>query len=100
MAVAVEEAQLEEAQRKSEQGSQQLQGEVLELLLEEQLMQAFPLDEISEVKKGARGGDAVHTVMTRSGQAAGIVLWEAKRAQNWSRRLKSSWSWTFSIAAP
>jgi len=77
-------AKLEEAQRKSEQGSQQLQGEVLELLLEEQLAQAFPLDEITEVKKGMRGGDAVHTVMTRSGQAAGIVLWEAKRAQRWS----------------
>jgi hypothetical protein len=77
-------SKLEEAQRKSEQGSQQLQGEVLELLLEEQLAQAFPLDEITEVKKGVRGGDAVHTVMTRSGQAAGIVLWEAKRAQRWS----------------
>jgi hypothetical protein len=77
-------SKLEEAQRKSEQGSQQLQGEVLELLLEEQLAQAFPLDAITEVKKGVRGGDAVHTVMTRSGQAAGIVLWEAKRAQKWS----------------
>jgi hypothetical protein len=74
---------LEEAQRKSEQGSQQLQGEVLELLLEEQLAQAFPLDEIAEVKKGVRGGDAVHSVMTRSGQVAGVILWEAKRAQRW-----------------
>lgn len=75
---------LEEAQRKSAQGSQQLQGEVLELLLEEELAQAFPLDSIAEVKKGARGGDAVHTVMSRSGQAAGVILWEAKRAQKWS----------------
>jgi hypothetical protein len=74
---------LEEAQRKGAQGSQQLQGEVLELLLEEQLAQAFPLDAIVEVRKGARGGDALHTVMSRSGQAAGAILWEAKRAQNW-----------------
>jgi len=74
---------LEEAQRKSAQGSQQLQGEVLELLLEEQLAEAFPLDTIAEVKKGLRGGDAIHTVTSRSGQSAGVILWEAKRAQKW-----------------
>jgi hypothetical protein len=73
-----------EMQRQLEQGSQQSQGEVLELLLEEQLAAAFPIDTISEVKKGARGGDAVHTVRTRSEQAAGVILWEAKRAQRWS----------------
>jgi len=76
-------SKLEEAQRKSAQGSQQLQGEVLELLLEEQLAQAFPLDTIAEVKKGVRGGDAIHTVMSRLGQPAGVILWEAKRAQKW-----------------
>lgn len=74
---------LEEAQRKSAQGSQQLQGEVLEILLEDQLSQAFPLDVVAEVKKGVRGGDAIHTVKVRSGQAAGVILWEAKRAQKW-----------------
>ncbi len=77
-------AQVEEMKRRAEQGSQQLQGEVLELLLEEQLASAFPLDSIEEVKKGARGGDAMHRVRTRSGQQAGLILWEAKRAQNWS----------------
>ena len=73
-----------EMQRQLEQGSQQSQGEVLELLLEQELAAAFPIDTISEVKKGARGGDAVHTVRTRSEQAAGVILWEAKRAQRWS----------------
>jgi hypothetical protein len=73
-----------EMQRQLEQGSQQLQGEVLELLLQEELAAAFPIDSITEVKKGARGGDAVHTVKTRSEQVAGIILWEAKRAQRWS----------------
>ena len=76
-------AKLEEAQRKSAQGSQQLQGEVLELLLEEEIAQAFPLDAIEEVRKGVRGGDAIHTVVGRSGQPAGVILWEAKRAQRW-----------------
>lgn len=75
---------VEDMQRQLEQGSQQAQGEVLELLLEEQLAAAFPVDSITEVKKGVRGGDAVHTVRTRSEQVAGIILWEAKRAQRWS----------------
>ncbi|HEY6483366.1 MAG TPA: DUF2130 domain-containing protein [Steroidobacteraceae bacterium] len=77
-------AQLAEAQRKGQQGSQQLQGEVLELTLQSRLERAFPLDEIDEVKKGARGGDVIQRVTTRSGQLAGILLWEAKRARDWS----------------
>jgi hypothetical protein len=76
--------QLLEAQRKSQQGSQQLQGEVLELSLEDGLARDFPLDTVQEVKKGARGGDVIQHVATRGGQVAGILLWEAKRAKDWS----------------
>jgi hypothetical protein len=76
--------QLAAAQRKMEQGSQQLQGEVLELVIEEGLRRAFPLDAIEEVKKGQRGGDVLQRVITRGGQAAGTILWETKRAKEWS----------------
>jgi hypothetical protein len=77
-------AQLAAAQRKMEQGSQQLQGEVLELAIEDGLRRAFPLDTIEEVKKGQRGGDVLQRVVTRAGQAAGTILWETKRAKDWS----------------
>jgi hypothetical protein len=77
-------AQMAEMQRKAEQGSQQLQGEVLELALEEGLRRAFPLDRIEEVKKGQRGGDVVHHVQSRSGARAGVLLWETKRATVWN----------------
>lgn len=76
--------QLADAQRKAEQGSQQLQGEVLELALEDSLVRAFRLDTIEEVKKGARGGDVIQRVTTRTGQTAGVMLWETKRAKDWS----------------
>ncbi|HUX73029.1 MAG TPA: DUF2130 domain-containing protein [Steroidobacteraceae bacterium] len=76
--------QLAAAKRKIEQGSQQLQGEVLELAIEEGLRRAFPLDQIEEVKKGQRGGDVLQHVLTRTGQAAGTILWETKRAKDWS----------------
>jgi hypothetical protein len=78
-------AKLLEAQQKGSQGSQQLQGEILELALEEQLRQAFPVDSFEEVKKGARGADIVQRVVTRSLQVAGTILWEAKRAKEWGR---------------
>jgi hypothetical protein len=76
--------QLAAAQRKMEQGSQQLQGEVLELAIEDGLRRAFPLDTIEEVKKGQRGGDVLQHVTTRTGQPAGTILWETKRARDWS----------------
>jgi hypothetical protein len=76
--------QLAAAQRKMEQGSQQLQGEVLELAIEENLRRVFPLDTIEEVKKGQRGGDVLQHVVTRTGQTAGTILWETKRAKDWS----------------
>jgi hypothetical protein len=77
-------SELASAQRKMAQGSQQLQGEVLELAIEDGLKRAFPLDAIEEVKKGARGGDIIHRVTSRSGQPAGVMLWESKRAKDWS----------------
>jgi hypothetical protein len=77
-------SQLAEVQRKAEQGSQQLQGEVLELALEEGLRRAFPFDLIEEVKKGVRGGDVIQRVLTRTGEPAAVLLWETKRARDWS----------------
>ena len=77
-------AQLAEMQRKAEQGSQQLQGEVLEMALEDGLKRAFPFDLIEEVKKGVRGGDVIQRVMTRTGEPAAVLLWETKRARDWS----------------
>jgi hypothetical protein len=76
--------QLDDTQRKLAQGSQQLQGEVLELAIEEGLARAFPLDTIEEVKKGVRGGDVIQRVIARSGHSAGVMLWESKRAKDYS----------------
>jgi len=76
--------QIEELKRKAEQGSQQLQGEVLELELENLLRSKFPLDQIEPVPKGEFGGDAVHRVTSPVGQRCGTMLWESKRTKNWT----------------
>lgn len=76
--------QISALQQRSEQGSVQAQGETLEMELEHSLRAAFPFDEIGEVKKGQRGADVRHTVRTNNGLVCGQVIWEAKRAKNWT----------------
>ena len=75
--------QVEELRRKAEQGSQQAQGEALELELEEVLKTAFPFDMIEPVPKGIRGADVVHKVNNQLGQYCGSILWESKYTKNW-----------------
>ena len=75
---------IEELQRKATQGSQQLQGEAQELVLESLLRAHFPQDTVEPVPKGEHGGDTLHRVLTQNGVIAGTILWESKRTKNWS----------------
>jgi hypothetical protein len=76
--------QIEDLKRRAEQGSQQLQGEVLELQLEATLAARFPTDTQEPVAKGEFGGDLLQRVVGPTGQVAGAILWETKRTKNWS----------------
>lgn len=76
--------QIEDLKRRAEQGSQQLQGEVQELELENLLRAKFPFDAIEPVPKGEFGGDVLHRVVGTGGQSGGTILWEFKRTKNWS----------------
>jgi len=76
---------VEEMKRKQEQGSMQMQGEVQELAIEEWLTNSFPLDEITEVKKGARGADCLQTVNTRAIQNCGTIYYESKRTKEFQK---------------
>jgi hypothetical protein len=82
--IAAMQRQIEELKRKSEQGSQQLQGEVQELELEAMLRIRFPADMVEAVPKGEFGGDVLQRVIGPLGQACGTILWESKRTKNWS----------------
>ena len=77
--------QLQIAQRKAEQGSMQLQGEVQELAIEEWLKEKFPFDTIDEVKKGARGADCMQIVHTRESQNCGKIYYESKRTKDFQK---------------
>lgn len=75
---------LEDAQRKASQGSQQTQGEVLELDLENTLRNTFPQDTIEPVEKGVRGADLRQIVKSPMGTVCGVILWESKRTKAWT----------------
>ncbi|MDH3693750.1 MAG: DUF2130 domain-containing protein [Gammaproteobacteria bacterium] len=85
--------QLKDAQRKAEQGSMQIQGEVQELAIEEWLTGNFPLDTIEEIRKGTRGGDCIHVVNTRTRQNCGSIYYESKRTKEfqpaWIEKFKN-----------
>ncbi len=85
--------ELKNAQRKAELSSQQFQGEVQELAIEEFLRQKFPLDSVEEIKKGQRGGDCIQVVHTREFQNCGKIYYESKRTKEfqkaWVEKLKS-----------
>jgi hypothetical protein len=82
----------EEALRKAEQGSMQLQGEVQEIELEHLLRQSFPFDSVAEVGKGVRGADCVLTVRNSIGAECGTIIFESKRTKDfggdWIDKLK------------
>ena len=77
--------QLQIAQRKAEQGSMQLQGEVQELAIEEYLEAKYPFDVIEEIKKGAKGADCIQSVHTREVPNCGKIYYESKRTKDFQK---------------
>jgi hypothetical protein len=75
---------IQDLKRKAEQGSQQTQGEAVEVELETVLRHAFPTDGITPVNKGVRGADIVHAVRTPNGADCAAIVWETKNAKAWS----------------
>ncbi|MBL0911672.1 MAG: DUF2130 domain-containing protein [Bacteroidia bacterium] len=84
---------IEELQRKSQQGSMQLQGEVQELAIEQWLRENFPLDVIEEIKKGVRGADCVQLINTHNRPNIGAIYYESKRTKDfqpaWIEKFKA-----------
>lgn len=78
---------LENAKRRSELGSQELQGEVLEQDMQTTLQHAFPHDSIQPVPKGMRGADIIQTVINAQLQECGAIIWESKNTKAW----QASW---------
>ena len=77
-------ASAEELLRKQNQGSQQSQGEVQEIAIENWLSSYFPYDDIQEIKKGESGADTFHVVKNQAQIVCGTILYESKRTKSFS----------------
>jgi hypothetical protein len=75
---------IEQGLQKTEKPSMELQGEVAEYLLEEALIENFPSDKISPIKKGQIGADVKQEVKNTGGFDIGTILFESKSTKAWS----------------
>ena len=74
---------LDEAKRKSEQGSQQIQWDIQEEDLKNAISQAFPIDNIEDVPTWVKWADLIQTVKNNLWQPAWIIVWESKNTKTW-----------------
>ncbi len=75
----------EEMTRKLQQGSMQMQGEILELAIEDALRNAFIADDVAEVGKGKRGADCILVVKNEMGSICGKIIFESKRTKEFTK---------------
>ena len=76
--------QIKELQESAEQTRAGLLGEAQEREIEDVLREKFRPDRIEPVKSGVRGADVLQSVYSPRGECCGKILWESKRARNWS----------------
>jgi hypothetical protein len=75
--------QLEEAVRRGATGARQEEGFARQDVFADELRERFPSDEITVTARGQAGADVTHRVR-HVGRDCGTILWECKRAANWS----------------
>lgn len=92
---------LDDAKRKSEQWSQQIQWDIQEDDLKNALSQAFPIDSIDDVATWVKWADLIQTVKNNIWQFAWIIVWESKNTKSWTDswimklkddKLKANWN--------
>ena len=71
--------------KKLEQGSQQLQGEAAELVIENWLKDEYEFDSIQEIKKGVKGADVLQIIHTREIADCGSIYYESKNTQDFKK---------------
>lgn len=75
---------IEDAKRKWDQWSMQIQGEIQEDALKSLLESNFPIDNISDVEKWIKWADIIQEVRSEYWQSVGIIAWESKNTKAWS----------------
>lgn len=77
---------IEEMQRKANQNSMQLQGDVIEEAVAERLRRQFPQDKIVDVGTGMRGADIIQHIQTPLGENIADIHYETKNTKSFSHQ--------------
>lgn len=82
------EGQVARLQRKVEAMQPQDRGDLGEEKIYHDLYQAFPHDEIRRVRRGQRGADIIHHVMTSSGSGERVctIVYDSKNTGRWATK--------------
>lgn len=75
---------IEDAKRKGDQWSMQIQWELQESALKELLINHFPHDSIVDVEKGIKWADIIEEVRNEFWHSVGVIAWESKNTKAWS----------------
>lgn len=75
---------LDDAKRKAEQSSQQIQWDIGEDDLKNSLRQNFPTDDIQDVPTWIKWADLTHTVKNNLWQNVWLIVWESKNTKSWT----------------
>ena len=75
---------LDDAKRKAEQSSQQIQWDIQEDDLKNAISSAFPIDEITDVPTWVKWADLIQIVKNNIWQKSWIIVWESKNTKTWT----------------
>ncbi len=75
---------LDDAKRKAEQSSQQIQWDISEDDLKNTLIQAFPVDDIQDIATWIKWADLIQTVKNNLWINSWIIVWESKNTKSWT----------------
>jgi hypothetical protein len=104
-------SQIANLERKLDQTSRQMQGDVSEGRLVDILSRAFPGDDVQSVSKRVGGADVLQRVCSQNQEECGAIVWESKNTAQWSaawlpklrhdqRRVKAEIAVLVSVARP
>jgi hypothetical protein len=103
--------QIANLERRLDQTSRQMQGDVSEGRLVDVLARAFPGDDVQSLTKRVGGADVLQRVCSQSQEECGAIVWESKNTAQWSaawltklrhdqRRVKAEVAVLVSVARP
>jgi hypothetical protein len=103
--------QIANLERRLDQTSRQMQGDVSEGRLVDVLARAFPGDDVQSLTKRVGGADVLQRVCSQNQEECGAIVWESKNTAQWSaawltklrhdqRRVKAEVAVLVSVARP